>query len=130
MEVSEAMSKGPPMPHDTPSRIHCPQMQPNTGNLAALMEVSEAMSKSFQKFEPAPRRGEPEVSRRTPDYVSRGGRCWRQGWGGWHVLWEKEGRARGVAAHAGLCERLLLGKKEGGAWGEGALARGDARCYP
>jgi serine/threonine-protein phosphatase 2A catalytic subunit len=38
------------------------------GNLAALMEVSESMAKSFQKFEPAPRRGEPEVSRRTPDY--------------------------------------------------------------
>ena len=38
------------------------------GNLAAIMEVSETMQKSFQKFEPAPRRGEPEVSRRTPDY--------------------------------------------------------------
>lgn len=38
------------------------------GNLAAIMEVSENMEKSFQKFEPAPRRGEPEVSRRTPDY--------------------------------------------------------------
>lgn len=38
------------------------------GNLAAIMEVSEAMVKTFQKFEPAPRRGEPEVSRRTPDY--------------------------------------------------------------
>jgi hypothetical protein len=38
------------------------------GNLAAIMEVSEGMAKSFQKFEPAPRRGEPEVSRRTPDY--------------------------------------------------------------
>jgi serine/threonine-protein phosphatase 2A catalytic subunit len=38
------------------------------GNLAALMEVSEAMAKGFQKFEPAPRRGEPEAARRTPDY--------------------------------------------------------------
>lgn len=40
----------------------------SAGNLAAIMEVSESMAKSFQKFEPAPRRGEPEVSRRTPDY--------------------------------------------------------------
>jgi hypothetical protein len=54
------------------------------GNLAALMEVSETMAKSFQKFEPAPRRGEPEASRRTPDYVSHAGFYW-EGWGmgGW-----------------------------------------------
>jgi serine/threonine-protein phosphatase 2A catalytic subunit len=32
------------------------------------MEVTETMQKLFQKFEQAPRRGEPEVSRRTPDY--------------------------------------------------------------
>lgn len=38
------------------------------GNLAAIMEVSEDMTRNFQKFEPAPRRGEPEPSRRTPDY--------------------------------------------------------------
>jgi serine/threonine-protein phosphatase 2A catalytic subunit len=38
------------------------------GNLAAIMEVTENMQKLFQKFEPAPRRGEPDVSRRTPDY--------------------------------------------------------------
>lgn len=31
------------------------------GNLAAIMEVSDTMDKAFQKFEPAPRRGEPEV---------------------------------------------------------------------
>ena len=32
-----------------------------TGNMAAIMEVDESMRKSFLQFEPAPRRGEPEV---------------------------------------------------------------------
>ena len=50
------------------------------GNLAAIMEVTETMAKTFQTFEPAPRRGEPEVSRRTPDYVSLAGGVW-VGWG-------------------------------------------------
>ena len=31
------------------------------GNMAAIMEVSETMKKNFLQFEPAPRRGEPEV---------------------------------------------------------------------
>ena len=30
--------------------------------MAAIMEVSEQMRKSFLQFEPAPRRGEPEVT--------------------------------------------------------------------
>ncbi len=34
------------------------------GNMAAIMEVADDLSKSFQKFEPAPRRGEPEVRMR------------------------------------------------------------------
>lgn len=38
------------------------------GNMAAIMEVADDMSRKFQKFEPAPRRGEPEASRQTPDY--------------------------------------------------------------
>eukprot|EP00937_MAST-01D_sp_MAST-1D-sp2_P002859 g2859.t1 len=38
------------------------------GNQAALMEVDENMKYEFQQFEPAPRRGEPHVTRRTPDY--------------------------------------------------------------
>ena len=29
--------------------------------MAAIMEVNETMSKKFLQFEPAPRRGEPEV---------------------------------------------------------------------
>ncbi|BHF82595.1 serine threonine-protein phosphatase [Sparganum proliferum] len=38
------------------------------GNQAAIMEVDEGMHKIFLKYDPAPRRGEPHVSRRTPDY--------------------------------------------------------------
>ena len=32
-----------------------------TGNMAAILEVTEDMDKAFQKFDPAPRRGEAEV---------------------------------------------------------------------
>lgn len=38
------------------------------GNQAALMEIDENLNFFFQQFDPAPRRGEPETSRRTPDY--------------------------------------------------------------
>mmetsp|Transcript_40698 Transcript_40698/g.49364 ORF Transcript_40698/g.49364 Transcript_40698/m.49364 type:complete len:324 (+) Transcript_40698:227-1198(+) len=44
------------------------------GNQAAIMEVDENVGRSkdkdyqFVQFDPAPRRGDPEVSRRTPDY--------------------------------------------------------------
>ena len=38
------------------------------GNQASIMEVDEQMDNSFTSFEPAPRKGEPEVTRRTPDY--------------------------------------------------------------
>ena len=38
------------------------------GNQGAIMEVDEHMNKVFLQFDPAPRRGEPHVSRRTPDY--------------------------------------------------------------
>jgi hypothetical protein len=42
------------------------------GNMAAIMEVADDLSRSFQKFEPAPRRGEPESGASTmgtrPDY--------------------------------------------------------------
>jgi serine/threonine-protein phosphatase 2A catalytic subunit len=38
------------------------------GNNAALMEIDERMEKTFIQFDPAPRRGEPHVTRRTPDY--------------------------------------------------------------
>jgi serine/threonine-protein phosphatase 2A catalytic subunit len=32
------------------------------------MEVDENMNYNFLVFDPAPRRGEPHVTRRTPDY--------------------------------------------------------------
>lgn len=38
------------------------------GNQAAIMEVDEHLNKNFLQFDPAPRRGEPHVNRRTPDY--------------------------------------------------------------
>jgi serine/threonine-protein phosphatase 2A catalytic subunit len=38
------------------------------GNQAAIMEVDERIEKTFLQFDPAPRRGEPHVNRRTPDY--------------------------------------------------------------
>jgi serine/threonine-protein phosphatase 2A catalytic subunit len=38
------------------------------GNQAAIMEVTEGMNISFTQFEPAPRKGAPEVTRRSPDY--------------------------------------------------------------
>lgn len=38
------------------------------GNQAAIMEVDEFLNKNFLQFDPAPRRGEPHVNRRTPDY--------------------------------------------------------------
>ena len=34
--------------------------------MAAIMEVNETMNKKFLQFEPAPRRGEPEVSDKSP----------------------------------------------------------------
>ena len=38
------------------------------GNEAAIMEVDENMNKLFTQFDPAPRRGEPYISKRAPDY--------------------------------------------------------------
>ncbi|KXS13692.1 serine/threonine-protein phosphatase 2A catalytic subunit beta isoform [Gonapodya prolifera JEL478] len=38
------------------------------GNQAAIMELDERMKYTFLQFDPAPRRGEPQVTRKTPDY--------------------------------------------------------------
>lgn len=38
------------------------------GNQAAIMEVDDTMNYQFHQFDPAPRRGEPQTSRRTPEY--------------------------------------------------------------
>lgn len=35
---------------------------------AAIMELDDSLRYSFLQFDPAPRRGEPHVTRRTPDY--------------------------------------------------------------
>lgn len=39
------------------------------GNQAAIMEVDEYLNRSFLQFDPAPRRGEPVLSKRPPDYL-------------------------------------------------------------
>lgn len=38
------------------------------GNQAAIMEMDDNMKYTFLQFDPAPRRGEPHVTRQTPDY--------------------------------------------------------------
>ncbi|GJY49957.1 serine/threonine phosphatase [Tanacetum coccineum] len=38
------------------------------GNMASILEVDDCKGHTFLQFEPAPRRGEPDVTRRTPDY--------------------------------------------------------------
>ncbi|RZC77720.1 hypothetical protein C5167_001921 [Papaver somniferum] len=38
------------------------------GNMASILEVDDCRGHTFIQFEPAPRRGEPDVTRRTPDY--------------------------------------------------------------
>jgi len=38
------------------------------GNQASIMEIDEHLEYTFLQFDPAPRRGEPHVTRRTPDY--------------------------------------------------------------
>lgn len=38
------------------------------GNQAAILELDDQLQYSFLQFDPAPRRGEPHVTRRTPDY--------------------------------------------------------------
>uniref|UniRef100_A0A2K5CT64 protein-serine/threonine phosphatase n=1 Tax=Aotus nancymaae TaxID=37293 RepID=A0A2K5CT64_AOTNA len=38
------------------------------GKQAAIMELDDTLKYSFLQFDPAPRRGEPQVTRRTPDY--------------------------------------------------------------
>eukprot|EP00697_Spironema_sp_BW2_P008781 gnl/Spiro4/23484_TR11607_c0_g1_i1.p1 gnl/Spiro4/23484_TR11607_c0_g1~~gnl/Spiro4/23484_TR11607_c0_g1_i1.p1 ORF type:complete len:307 (+),score=95.39 gnl/Spiro4/23484_TR11607_c0_g1_i1:123-1043(+) len=37
-------------------------------NMAAIMEIDEHMKYTFLQFDPAPRRGEPHVTRKAPDY--------------------------------------------------------------
>ncbi|KAK8637690.1 hypothetical protein V6N13_136157 [Hibiscus sabdariffa] len=38
------------------------------GNMASILEVDDCKDHTFIQFEPAPRRGEPDVTRRTPEY--------------------------------------------------------------
>jgi len=38
------------------------------GNQAAIMEVDETMKMTYLQFDPAPRRGEAHLTKKTPDY--------------------------------------------------------------
>jgi len=38
------------------------------GNQAGILEVDENMNHNYLQFDPAPDRGEAEITRRTPDY--------------------------------------------------------------
>ncbi|CAD8141145.1 unnamed protein product (macronuclear) [Paramecium tetraurelia] len=38
------------------------------GNQAAILEVDEHMNQNYLQFDPAPRRGEPHLTKKTPDY--------------------------------------------------------------
>ncbi|GIQ92457.1 hypothetical protein KIPB_016240, partial [Kipferlia bialata] len=38
------------------------------GNQAALMELSDNLAEKFLCFQPAPRPGKPDISRRVPEY--------------------------------------------------------------
>lgn len=38
------------------------------GNQAAIMELDEQRNYTFLQFDPAPRRGEDHVTKKTPDY--------------------------------------------------------------
>jgi len=38
------------------------------GNQAAIMEVDENLNMTYLQFDPAPRRGEAHITKRTPDY--------------------------------------------------------------
>ncbi|CAI7888302.1 unnamed protein product [Closterium sp. NIES-54] len=60
-----ALDRCQEVPHEGPI---APNYCYRCGNMAAIMEVDEAMDRSFLQFEPAPRQGEPDVARKTPDY--------------------------------------------------------------
>lgn len=38
------------------------------GNQAAILEIDDSLAQNILQFDPAPRRGEPHVTRRTPEY--------------------------------------------------------------
>ena len=50
---------------------HRPSYCYRCGNQAAILEVDESLKYTFLQFDPAPRAGEPLVSRRVPDYFVR-----------------------------------------------------------
>eukprot|EP00040_Diaphanoeca_grandis_P003582 m.25301 g.25301 ORF g.25301 m.25301 type:complete len:306 (-) comp14947_c0_seq1:125-1042(-) len=54
--------------HNVVTVFSAPNYCYRCGNQAAIMELDDALNNTFLQFDPAPRRGEPHVTRRTPDY--------------------------------------------------------------
>ena len=70
MNVSKLLIKGYNWSHEKNvcTVFSAPNYCYRCGNQAAIMEVDEKLSSFFQQFDPAPRRGEPHITKRTPDY--------------------------------------------------------------
>jgi serine/threonine-protein phosphatase 2A catalytic subunit len=54
--------------HNVVTIFSAPNYCYRCGNQAAIMEIDEKGQQHFIQFDPAPRKGEPHVTRRTPDY--------------------------------------------------------------
>jgi len=54
--------------HNVVTVFSAPNYCYRCGNQAAILELDDALNSQFVQFDPAPRRGEPHVTRRTPDY--------------------------------------------------------------
>ncbi|KAF4081651.1 hypothetical protein AMELA_G00163530 [Ameiurus melas] len=69
-DVSELLSQGYNWCHErnVVTIFSAPNYCYRCGNQAAIMELDDTLKYSFLQFDPAPRRGEPHVTRRTPDY--------------------------------------------------------------
>jgi len=54
--------------HNVVTIFSAPNYCYRCGNQAAIMEIDEKMQQHFIQFDPAPKKGEPHVTRRPPDY--------------------------------------------------------------
>ncbi|KAF7490041.1 Serine/threonine-protein phosphatase 2A catalytic subunit alpha isoform [Sarcoptes scabiei] len=54
--------------HNVVTIFSAPNYCYRCGNQAAIMELDDTLNYTFLQFDPAPKRGEPHVTRRTPDY--------------------------------------------------------------
>ena len=54
--------------HNVVTVFSAPNYCYRCGNQAGIMELDESLNENFLQFDPAPRRGEPHIAKRTPDY--------------------------------------------------------------